>query len=131
MLIAPEILAQSNDAAGYFILFLWIIVFVLLVAGWWRVFSKAGIPGFVSIIPIVNMYYLCKIAGRPGWWVLLLFIPIVSLIIAIVLSLDVAKAFGKGPLFAVGLILLPFIFYPLLGFGSAEYQGPAAAGRLT
>jgi hypothetical protein len=68
------------------------------------------------------------VAGRPGWWLILMLIPFVNLIIAIILSVDIAKHFGKGVGFAIGLIILPIIFYPVLGFGSAQYQGaPAAA----
>src|SRR5215471_19804782 len=62
----------------------------------WKVFTKAGQPGWAAIIPIVNLYFLCKVAGRPGWWVILFFIPIVSLVISIMVWLDTAKAFGKG-----------------------------------
>jgi hypothetical protein len=103
------------------------IAFALLVWAfmWWKVFSKAGQPGWASIIPIFNAYVLCKVAGRPGWWVILTFIPLVNFIIWIILCLDVAKYFGKGAGFGIGLILLPIIFYPILGFGSAQYQGPA------
>ncbi|SRR6266404_2672766 len=103
-----------------------VVLSVLMIAAMWKVFTKAGQPGWGAIIPIVNLYFLCKVAGRPGWWVLLLLIclPIFFIIICI----DVAKRFGKGGGFAVGLIFLPFIFFPILGFGSAQYQGaPAAA----
>jgi Family of unknown function (DUF5684) len=103
-----------------------VVLSVLMIAAMWKVFTKAGEPGWAAIIPIVNLYFLCKVAGRPGWWLLLLLIcfPIFYIIICI----DVAKRFGKGGGFAVGLIFLPFIFFPILGFGSAQYQGaPAAA----
>jgi hypothetical protein len=69
---------------------------------------------------------MCKIAGRPGWWVILLLIPYLNLIFWIILMVDLAKSFGKGIGFAVGMILLSFIFIPILGFGDAEYQGPSA-----
>jgi hypothetical protein len=92
----------------------------------WKVFTKAGQPGWASIIPIVNLYFLCKVAGRPGWWVILLLICFP--ILYIILCIDIAKRFGKGGGFAVGLIFLGIIFFPILGFGSAQYQGaPAAA----
>ena len=91
----------------------------------WKVFTKAGQPGWASIIPIVNLYFLCKVAGRPGWWLILLLIcfPVLWIIIC----LDVAKRFGKSVGFAIGLMLLGIIFYPILGFGSAQYQGAPAA----
>jgi hypothetical protein len=75
----------------------------------------------------VNVYTLLKIAGRPGWWLLLLLIPLVNLIIGILLALDLAKSFGKGAGFGLGLAFLGPIFYPILGYGSATYKGPAAA----
>jgi hypothetical protein len=99
---------------------------VLMIAAVWKVFSKAGQPGWAAIIPIFNFYVMCKVAGRPGWWLLLFLIPFVNLVIAIIVTVDIAKRFGKGVGFAIGMILLPFIFWPILGFGSAQYQGAAA-----
>src|SRR5438309_11873875 len=103
---------------------------ILIIAAWWKIFSKAGQPGWVSIIPIYNLYIWCKIVGRPWWWILLMLIPLVNLIILIILFIDLAKSFGKGAGFGIGLILLPIIFFPILGFGSAQYQGPAAGQAL-
>jgi uncharacterized protein DUF5684 len=106
-----------------------IVFIVLMIAAMWRVFSKAGQPGWAALIPIYNVYVMCKVAGRPGWWLLLMLIPFVNLIIAIILSVDIAKRFGKGVGFAIGMVLLPFIFWPILAFGSAQYEGglPAIA----
>ena len=98
---------------------------ILMIAACWKIFTKAGQPGWAAIIPIYNWYVLCKIVGRPGWWVILLLIPLVDFIIGIILCIDLAKSFGKGIGFGIGLILLPIIFCPILGFGSAQYQGPA------
>ena len=106
------------------LLYLALIVFVI--AGFWKVFVKAGHPGWAAIVPIYNIYILLKIAGKPGWWLLLFFIPVVSLVIMILVSIEVAKAFGKGGGFGVGLALLSFIFYPILGFGDAKYQAAPA-----
>lgn len=105
---------------------IWLAVFLLVVIGMWKMFEKAGQPGWGALIPIYNTYLLCKVAGRPGWWVILMLIPIVSLVIAIIVMIDIAKAFGKGTGFAVGLILLSPVFIPILGFGDAQYQGPPA-----
>ena len=118
---------MNGQVGAMIIMIVYLAIIILLVAGVWKTFVKAGQPGWAAIIPIYNVYILCKIAGRPGWWVLLLFIPIVSIIIAIIVSIDIAKSFGKGVGFGVGLALLGIVFYPILGFGSAEYQGPAAA----
>jgi len=105
------------------IILLELALVVLILAGVWKTFTKAGQPGWAAIIPIFNLYILIKVAGRPGWWLLLFIIPVVNLIIGIIVAIDVAKAFGKGTGFGVGLALLGFIFYPILGFGDATYQG--------
>jgi uncharacterized membrane protein YhaH (DUF805 family) len=102
-------------------------ILVFLIAAMWKVFTKAGKAGWLVLIPIVNIYQLLKIAGRPGWWLILLIIPLVNLIISILVSMDIAKSFGKGAGFGLGLAFLGPIFYPILGFGSATYKGPAAA----
>jgi uncharacterized membrane protein YhaH (DUF805 family) len=99
---------------------------VVIIASLWKVFTKAGEPGWACLVPIYNMYILLRIAGRPGWWILLYFIPIVSLVIAIIVSIDIAKAFGKGTGFGIGLAFLGFIFFPILGFGDAQYGGGSA-----
>jgi hypothetical protein len=101
-----------------------LIVFALLIvviAGMWKVFTKAGQPGWGCIIPFYNIYLLLQIAGRPGWWLILFLIPFVNIIMAFIVSLDVAKSFGKSGGFGVGLFFLSFIFYPILGFGDAQY----------
>jgi uncharacterized membrane protein YhaH (DUF805 family) len=103
-----------------------LLVALLLIVAMWKVFTKAGQPGWASIIPIYNLYIWCKIVGRPWWWILLMLIPFVNFIICIILCIDLAKSFGKGVGFGIGLALLGIIFFPILGFGSAQYQGPAA-----
>ena len=108
-------------------LILYLVFLIVILAGFWKMFAKAGQPGWAAIVPIYNAYIMCKIAGRPGWWVVLLLIPYLNLIFWIIVMLDLAKSFGKSIGFAVGMILFSFIFIPILGFGDAEYQGPAAA----
>jgi hypothetical protein len=125
--VIERVLAQSSDGAGAVVLIVYLAIIVLVIAGMWKVYTKAGQPGWAVLIPIYNLYCLMKIAGRPGWWLILMFIPIVSLVIAIIVALDIARAFGKGTGFGLGLIFLGFIFYPILGFGDARYQGPAAS----
>src|SRR5450759_4419468 len=107
-----------------------LLVALLIIVAMWKVFTKAGQPGWASIIPIYNLYIWCKIVGRPWWWILLMLIPFVNFIVAIILCIDMAKSFGKGAGFGIGLALLGIIFWPILGFGSAQYQGPAA-GKMT
>ena len=95
-----------------------------MIVGIWKVFEKAGKPGWAAIIPIYNLYVLLQVAGKPGWWLVLCFIPLVNLIIWIITLVAPAAKFGKGAGFVIGLIFLPFIFYPILGFGDAEYFRP-------
>jgi len=96
-------------------------VIIFVIASLWRVYTKAGQPGWAVLIPIYNAYILLKIAGKPGWWLLLMLIPFVNFIIAILVYVGVAEHFGKGAGFAIGLIFLSFIFFPILAFGEAEY----------
>ena len=111
----------SDGSMGAIGMLVWLAICVTVIAGMWRVFTKAGEPGWGVLIPIYNFYLLCRIAQRPGWWLILMFIPIVNLAVAIVLSIDIARHFGKGAGFGVGLAFLGPVFYPILGFGSAEY----------
>lgn len=98
-------------------------VLILMVAGMWMVFSKAGKPGWAAIIPFYNVWVLCEVAGRPGWWMFLMWIPFVNFVIYIIICIDLAKNFGHGAGFGIGLWLLPFIFFLILGFGSSRYVG--------
>jgi hypothetical protein len=111
---------------GYIVLIIELGIIVLSIAGLWKTFEKAGKPGWAAIIPIYNVIVLLEIAGRPIWWFILLLIPIVGVVIAIIVCLDVAKAFGKSAGFGVGLALLGFIFFPMLGFSDAQYLGAPA-----
>jgi len=90
----------------------------------WKVFEKAGQPGWAAIVPIYNGYVLtCEIAKKEILWFILMFIPFVGIIASIMVSLEVARKFGKSDGFGIGLAFLPFIFYPMLAFGDAQYQG--------
>jgi hypothetical protein len=106
----------------------YIAVIVFLIASMWKTFVKAGQAGWAAIIPIYNTLIQLRIIGRPWWWLLLLIIPIVNIVILFIVSIDMAKSFGKGTGFGVGLALLSFIFWPILGFGSAQYIGPRGEG---
>ncbi len=105
-----------------------IALIVLFIASGWKIFEKAGQPGWAFIIPIYSYIVLLKIVGKPWWWLLLvMFIPIVNIVIAIWTINLLAKSFGKSEGFTVGLVLLGIVFFPMLAFGDAQYQGPAAA----
>lgn len=104
----------------------WAVVVVLVIAGLWKTFVKAGQPGWAAIIPIYNIYTLCQIAGRPGWWVILFFIPFVNIVAYILISIEVAKAFGKDALYGIVLLwLFSAVGYLILGFSDAQYIGPS------
>jgi Family of unknown function (DUF5684) len=126
-------LAQNNAGGavgaivGLIVLAIYLAIIILVIAGMWKMFVKAGQPGWGAIIPIYNVYLILKLVGRPAWWLILYFVPIANIVVAVIIAIDLAKSFGKGGGFAVGLFFLGFIFIPILGFGSAEYQGPAAA----
>jgi hypothetical protein len=100
----------------------------VVLAGMWKAFAKAGQPGWGVLVPFYNLYCITQIARRPGWWFVLMLIPFVNFFVAIFLMIDIAKNFGKGGGFAVGLILLGFIFWPILGFGSAQYMSAERRG---
>ncbi len=103
-----------------------LVFIVLMIASVWKVFTKAGQPGWAAIIPIYNVIVLLKIIGKPWWWILGFLIPIVNFIVMILMAVGLAKVFGKGTGFAIGLILLGVIFYPILAFGDATYTAPPA-----
>lgn len=113
-----------SDAAGGVIIVVYLAIIILMVAGMWKVFEKAGKPGWGAIIPIYNIVLLLEIVGKPIWWIILLFIPCVGIVITLILFLELAKCFGKSAGFGIGLWLLGFIFFPMLGFGDAKYRGP-------
>lgn len=101
-----------------------LILSILALAAAWKMFEKANVEGWKSLIPIYNLYKQAEIVTGNGWLFLLLLIPIVNIIYMIWFYIQMAKAYGKAPLFAVGLIFLGTIFVLILGFGSAEYVGP-------
>ena len=121
------VLLQGNGGGGGLFSLIWLGVAVLFVVAAWKVFTKANEPGWAVLIPIYNTLVMLKIAGRPLWWFFLMLIPLVNLVIALIVSIDLAKSFGKGVGFGLGLFFLSPIFILILGLGSAEYKGPAAA----
>lgn len=118
----------AAGAMGAGVLVVYLAVIILLIVSLWKIFTKAGKPGWASIIPVYNLIVMIQIAGKPLWWIALLLIPFVNLVVAILLVFAIAKAFGKGGGFAAGMILLPIVFYPLLAFGNATYTKPAPPG---
>jgi hypothetical protein len=97
-----------------------LIVYVITVIGMWKIFEKAGKPGWAAIIPVYNYIVMLEIVGKPIWWIFLILFPCTSLIFGIWTLNLISKSFGQSEGFTIGLVLLPFIFYPVLGFGSYQ-----------
>jgi hypothetical protein len=109
-------------AMGAGMMIVWCAVVLLMVISLWKIFTKAGKPGWAAIIPIYNLIVLVEICCKPIWWFILLLIPFVNFIVAIILFIELAKRFGKGIGYAFGLLLLGIIFFPMLAFSDAKYQ---------
>ena len=127
---------MDNYSYGYYNYFhptplqwgIWSVFGILQIAGLWKVFQKAGKPGWAAIIPIYNIIVLLQVVNRPWWYLLLLFIPCANIVFAIwgaiLINNLLSKSFGQGVGFTIGLIFLSFIFLPILGFGDYRYLGP-------
>lgn len=125
ILLQQEPTPEQTAAGGAFGLaftLIWLALVLLLVASMWKIFVKAGEPGWAAIVPIYNIIVLLKIAGKPAWWLILFLIPVVNFVIAIIVGISLAKNFGKGTGYGIGLALLGPIFYPMLAFGDSRYQ---------
>jgi len=112
-------------AFGAFFLIVILAISVVIIIAQWKIYEKAGKPGWAVLIPIYNLIVLLEIVGKPLWWIFLFLIPFVNIIFGIWVTNLLSKSFGKDEAFTVGLILLGIIFYPILGFGDAKYVGPA------
>lgn len=108
--------------AGAIGVLVYLAFLVLLIASVWKIYSKAGQPGWACIVPIYNMIVLLEIVKKPIWWILLLIIPVVNIVVYLIVYHRLSVAYGKGGGFTAGLILIPVVFFPILGLGSAEYD---------
>jgi hypothetical protein len=109
----------------FFILIIWLIT----VIGMWKMFEKAGKPGWAAIIPIYNIIVMLEITGHPIWWLIMLFIPFVNIIFSIMLLHALSKSYGQDVGTTLLFLFLPFIGFPMVGFGSARYIGPVGPER--
>lgn len=114
---------DAASAIGGVGLILYLGIIVLLIASIWKIFTKAGKPGWAAIIPIYNFIVLLEIINKPVWWIVLILVPFVNFVIVIIMYLELAKVFGKSAGFGIGLVLLGIVFFPMLAFGDATYQG--------
>lgn len=107
----------------------YIAIILVVVIGYWKMFSKAGLMGVSAIVPFWNLISCAQVAKMPWWTGLLLLIPIVNIVVAIMMCIGISKAFGRGVGTTIGLVLLTPIFAVILGFGSAQYEGePSSFG---
>ena len=107
------------------IIIIYLAIIVLMIVSMWKVFTKAQKPGWAVLIPIYDIIVFLEIIGKPWWWLLLMLIPFVNFVFAIWMCNLLSKSFGHSEGFTVGLILLSFIFIPILGLGDSKYIGPA------
>lgn len=113
-----------DEIGGIFGLIIYLAVLIFYLFVMWRVFEKAGQQGFLAIIPIVNVYVMVtELAGKPWWWMILLFIPFVNFFVGIMVVHAISENFGHGIGFTLGLIFLGFIFFPILAFGDSQFMG--------
>ncbi len=127
-MIAANAVTDTANLTGLYTVsgFVSLVWYVLVAVALWKVFSKAGYPGILAIIPIVNVFVLVKIAGYSAWLGLLYLIPIVNFVFSIMVAFRVGRGFGKGGAYSFFLLwLFPFIGYFLIGFGDARYSNPA------
>ncbi len=111
--------AFTGIFASFGILWLAIVVFGIVVI--WKIFVKAGKPGWACLIPIYNVLVFLQIVNRPWWWIFLFFIPIVNIVMLVIVYHDLAKSFGKDAGFTVGLVFVNIVFMAILAFDSSVY----------
>lgn len=129
-----EVLASVSAVLGAFagiVMVFALVISILQIVAMWKLYVKAGEKGWKSIIPIYNLVVLYKICGITPWLLfvyLASFVPYVGWIAVLALSIyqanQLSKSFGKDAGYTVGLVLIPTIFYLILGFGSSQYVGP-------
>ncbi len=100
---------------------------LMMIASMWKVFTKAGQPGWAVLVPVYNIVILLKITGKPTWWLALFFVPVANFVVMIMIVIALAKSFGKSTGFGLGMLFFGFVFYPILGFGDAQYTPPVLA----
>lgn len=124
-LAAPAAQSDSSAAGAGALFGAAFFGFVLLItAALWRLFAKAGRPGWACLIPIYNVVVLLQIIGRPWWYAGFMVTPPTAAVVTVILVFGTSRSFGKGWPFALGMLLLPFVFLPILAFGGASYVGP-------
>lgn len=120
--VVKSLASLQTNGSGSIELFAVLLLTIVISVGFWKVFQKAGEPGWAAIVPIYNLYVLVRVSGNTWWWFVMFFIPILNFFATVKISINVAGKFNRGILFGLGLAFLSFIFYPVLGFGDYQYQ---------
>lgn len=120
---------HTLDAAVPIIISIFLLVIVVFLAlailtivAKWKAFEKAGRKGWVSLIPFYNYAVMLELANEPLWWIALLFVPVANIVTAIIVLHRISRTFGHGGGFTAGLVFLPFVFWPILAFGTSKYE---------
>lgn len=114
---------EDGGGGGIVVLVVYLAIMIVLVVANWKIFEKAGQPGWACLVPFYNIYIFLVIAGKPAWWILLFCVPLVNIIFGVMACIAFAQKFGKDALFGVGIALLGIVFLPILAWGDAEYIG--------
>ena len=130
-------LLEVNPGLAYTIIIVGLAIAIVMIIGMWKVFTKAGEPGWAALVPIYNVYVMVKISGKPMWWMAVMLLggiipiggAIAQIAASIVVGIGTAEKFGKSQGFGVGMGLLGFVFYPILGFSDAQYEGANRASN--
>ena len=116
---------MTTESAGMFggvFAIVMLAVFAMMIASMWKLFVKAGEPGWAALVPVYNLIVLLKITGKPLWWLAMFCVPFANFVVIVLIMINLAKCFGKGNGFGVGLLFLSVVFFPILAFGDARYS---------
>jgi hypothetical protein len=120
-----DLSSGSSSGISLFMILFYLAVAALILVSKWKIYQKAGQPGWAAIVPIYDFIVLLRIVGRPWWWLFLMFIPFAGIVFAIIVINDLAKSFGKDVGWTLLLLFVSIVGYPMLAFGDAKYVGPA------
>lgn len=112
------------------IIFLLVIFMIIMIFSWWKLFEKAKIDGYKALIPLYNLYLFLNIAELPIFFIPIFFIPILNIIVFWIASIRLGNLFGKKKFFQIGMCILPFLFYPILGLSDSLYKAEEERGRI-
>lgn len=124
-MVSPAVSAaplQSTDIGGLAVPAFQLLLAAAQLAGMWVVFTKAERAGWTALVPIYNFYVMLQIGENAWWWLVLVFVPVINIYALYKIHAGVARSFGQGIGFGLGLTFLGIVFFPLLGFGDYQYR---------